>query len=90
MSNDARARCGINREKVLRYARKWLDTALTRARQARLPSPWTGRGIWKSEWNERLDEKESEAPSSSPLPGQGEGLRAERGNMKVQLYTNPG
>ncbi len=24
-----------------------VDTALTRARQARLPSPWTGRGIWK-------------------------------------------
>src|SRR5216683_2234334 len=25
-----------------------VDAALTRARQARLPSPWTGRGIWKS------------------------------------------
>src|SRR5712692_9897223 len=24
-------------------------TALTRARQARLPSPWTGRGIWRGE-----------------------------------------
>jgi hypothetical protein len=23
-----------------------VDAALTRARQARLPSPWTGRGIW--------------------------------------------
>jgi len=26
--------------------RDCVDTALTRARQARLPSPWTGRGIW--------------------------------------------
>ena len=29
-------------------ARFTVDTALTRARQARLPSPWTGRGIWRS------------------------------------------
>jgi len=26
-----------------------VDAALTRARQARLPSPWTGRGIWSFE-----------------------------------------
>jgi hypothetical protein len=32
----------------VRNARFRVDTALTRARQARLPSPWTGRGIWKS------------------------------------------
>ena len=41
-----------------------VDTALTRARQARLPSPWTGR--WKSR------ERENATRSATEL-----GLRAE-------------
>src|SRR6266446_8839828 len=32
-----------------RIERTEVATALTRARQARLPSPWPGRGIWKEE-----------------------------------------
>src|SRR5713101_3283122 len=39
---------GERSERLKMQVSDCVDTALTRARQARSPSPWTGRGIWKS------------------------------------------
>src|ERR1700737_254313 len=36
----------------------YVAAALTRARQARLPSPWTGRGIWKDRERDRNGHRE--------------------------------
>jgi hypothetical protein len=39
----------------MRRPTSYVAAALTRARQARLPSPWTGRGIWI--WTRRRNQK---------------------------------
>src|SRR6266851_3004618 len=59
----------------MRRPTSFVAAALTRARQARLPSPWTGRGIWKMDTetepkkSQTLREFRAENPAGRQLAG---------------------
>src|ERR1700674_2167295 len=68
-------RMGARQVSLGAYCECWVATALTRARQARSPSPWTGRGILegRKEGSEKYERTRgaSDAPHRRNRPPDG-------------------